>query len=400
MFYSLLAFLPEIGLLLTACALLLDHDRLLKHPLISFVWVLFMAGILAVLIVNPGLHGEHFCGTMGVDLLTLSQKGLILAFGLPWIEKQGESIALYLLSLLGVCIVISSHHMITAYVGLELHVLPLYGIIALRRDRPFSMEASLKYFILGTLASLFILYGMGLVYASTGRMDLGVFQGQTGHLFQGGLFFIMAGILFKLAIVPFHGWIGDVYEGSTNDQVAFMGVVSKCMALFLLFRLVQGSTLLSWLAVASIVMGAFMALRQHNIRRLFAYGSIHHMGFVLVGLDVSFSCLLYFLVYAFAFNGFFFILKIGANKGHPVERVEDFKGLFERKPLHAGFLALMVFVLAGIPPLPGFWTKFNILIEIAERGQYGQAFLALGGSLVALVYYLNILRVMFFEGDR
>jgi NADH-quinone oxidoreductase subunit N len=404
MVHSILAFSPECFILLIACTLLLKD---FKSSNLRFYISLMVFVPLMLLGFMPELYGSHFCGMMVLDQLSLFGKGLLLSFGLVWCgvdeKKEREYTVLFLLSLLGACCLVSSNHMLTTYLSLELHVLPLYALIALRKDSKLAMEASLKYFILGTLASIFILYGMGLLYGATGSLgfeEVLSFKGSETLMFQGCSVFVLCGLLFKLALFPFHGWVPDVYEGSSNNQVAFIGVIPKLAVFFLLLRLRTFSFLdvLSWVSVVSILFGAVMALRQQNLRRLLAYGGISQMGFVLLGYSLKTNAgfvdaVVYLGVYALVFNGFFLALK--PLKG--IETVDDLKGLFQKNPALAFLIGIMILSFAGIPPIAGFWTKFHILLETIQQGYIFQALGALVGAVISFTYYLNILRVMFFE---
>ena len=314
--------------------------------------------------------------------------------------QHNEQTILFLLSLLGACCLVSSNHMLTAYLSLELHVLPLIALIALQKEAPFAMEASIKYFVLSIVASIFILYGAGLFYGATGALgfeEILSFKHAESLLFQAGSLFVLSGLLFKLAVFPFHGWAPDVYEGSTHQQVAFIATVSKIAVFFLLLRLRPLSFLdiLPWVAVISILFGAFMALRQQNLRRLLAYSGISQMGFVLLGYALKtnvgiISSVIYLGVYALALTGLFLSLK-------NIETLEDLKGLFHKNPVLAFLVAIMILSFAGIPPIAGFWVKFHILLETVHQGYIYPAILALIGAALSLAYYLNILRMIFFE---
>ena len=401
MLSSFSAFLPECLILLIVCTFLLkdfkSNNLKLYIALILFVPLTFLDFM-------PSLHGPHFCSMMVLDRLSLLGKEVLLSFGLVWcaFSKQTprEETILFLLSLLGACCLVSSNHMITAYLSLELHVLPLIALIALQKDATFAMEASIKYFVLSIVASIFILYGAGLFYGATGSLgfdEILSFKGAESLLFQAGSMFVLCGLLFKLAVFPFHGWAPDVYEESTHQQVAFIATVSKIAVFFLLlrFRTLSFLHILPWVGVISILFGAFMALRQQNLRRLLAYCGISQMGFVLLGYGLKtnvgvMSSVIYLGVYALALNGLFLSLK-------NIETLEDLKGLFHKNPVLAFLVAIMILSFAGIPPVAGFWVKFHILLETVHQGYIYPAILALIGAALSLAYYLNMLRMMFFE---
>jgi NADH-quinone oxidoreductase subunit N len=398
---SILAFLPECFILLTACTLLLKD---FKSNNLRFYITTLLFTLLILVELSPELYGQHFCGMMVLDHLSLFGKDLILSFGLVWCasndQKDREHTVLFLFSLLGACLLVSSNHMLTAYLSLELHVLPLYAIIALRKNAKLAIEGSLKYFVLGTFASIILLYGMGLMYGTTGALgfdEILSFKDSNSLIFQGCSLFVLVGFLFKLAAVPFHGWVPDVYEGSTNDQVAFMGTVSKIAVFFLLLRLrtLFSLDILPWIAVISILFGSIMALRQQNLRRLLAYSGISQMGFVLLGYALQTTmgygaAVVYLGIYALALTGLFLGLR-------NIETLDELKGLFHKNPALAFLIGIMILSFAGIPPIAGFWTKFHILMAVINQGYIFAAIGALVGAVISLVYSLNMLRMMFFE---
>ena len=448
MIYSVVAFLPEILLICSIFVLLIrgvyrERKSATEPPFSKAMLHGMRAGTVALLCSffyimwrSPRFHGMHFGGCMMIDHLALFGKVIILSFGTLWagfrfrfmsesLERHGltafEYPILFLLSLLGGCLLLSSHGMMTAYLSLELQMLPLFVVIALRKDVAISLEASFKYFVLSVLASIFILYGTGLIYGFAGTThfralsyvlqytprDAGMFL-----WFQSGVIFILMGFLFKLSIVPFHAWAPDVYEGSTNTQVPFLATIPKVTALFFLIRLwsepFSGSIpiegLLSWLGIGSILIGSFMSLRQENIRRLMAYGSIAQMGFVLLGISLdNFNSLsasvLHLIIYLVAMNGFFLGLNTLKREDHEMNTVSDLRGLWEKSRFTAVMLAVMLLSLAGIPPFAGFWTKLYLLLVTVKGGLYGQAICALLGTLLAFYYYLRLIRACFFDAD-
>lgn len=440
---SLFAFLPEVFIFATLCTVLLrgvfrgqSFDREKAMPkVLAYSIRLGIGGLFAsffwYMLHSARFHGSYFSGFMVVDTPALVGKMLVLGFGCFWLgfrfrfcrepmDRLGfnffEYPVLLMLSLLGSCLMLSSNSLLTVYLSLEMQMLPVCVLLALSKKNPKSIEASFKYFLLSTVASIFILYGMGLVYGSVGSTEFRVLSYLTqedAHLWlQGGVLFILAGLFFKLALFPFHAWVPDVYEGSANMQTAFIATVPKITAFFFLMRLwfvsfghvISLDGLFSWMGVASILFGSVMAMSQDNIRRLLAYGSIAQMGFVILGFSLkSFNALsgslMYLILYALGVNALFLGLTTLKKGEEDVHTLHDLKGLWSKNPLVALSFGVIFLSFAGIPPFAGFWAKFYVLLGLVKAGFYTQAALAMVGSLLGFYYYLRILKVMFFDQD-
>jgi len=448
MILTLFAFLPEIVLLIFAAGLLiwgvfrernggtveLPRTKINSTIGVRFSVFVFFMSYLYFMGHSSRFYGHYFYGLMRIDSFALFGKFLITLLGFLWmgfrfrviedpLVRNGfssfEYPVLFLFSLLGGFCLLSSTDFLSAYLSLELQMLPLYGILAFRRTNLKSLEASFKYFVLGTLGSLLLLYGIALVYGYGGTtnfrelmeiIDFG--GGSLGALIwlKLGVLFITTGLLFKLSLVPFHMWTPDVYEGSCSVQLPFIALVPKITALFLLIRLWIGpfagvlslSYLLSWIGAFSIVIGALLALRQNHLRRLMAYGSVAHMGFILMGISVGtrhgFSAsIAHVVVYGLSFTGFFLGLISMKKADQEIETIDDLKGLWIKKPSLALLLMVMILSSAGLPPFAGFWTKMHLMVAALRHDFYPQVFLALFGALLSFFYYLRLLRAIFFE---
>lgn len=342
---------------------------------------------------------------------------------------KGEYYTLVLFALLGMNIMVSANHFLLLYVGLELLSLSLYAMIALRRDSVSAGEAALKYFILGSLASGILLYGISLIYGGAGgslSMPAVLF-----HLYQGannpilvqlGLIFVVVGIAFKLGTVPFHMWVPDVYQGAPTAIAAFVGSAPKIAAVVFAFRvLVTGmgihfadwSAMLQILAVASLVVGNLAAIMQTNIKRMLAYSTVSHMGFVLlafVGNSIladnsnnfaGLSAAVYYvLVYAITSLVAFGVLMALSSQNHECENISDLAGLNQTHPWYAFIMLLAMFSMAGIPPLVGFYAKFYVIIALLEQQLTALAVFAVIMSLIGAFYYIRVVKTMYFDSSE
>lgn len=312
---------------------------------------------------------------------------------------------------------ISASNFLTLYLGLELLSLSLYAMVALRRDSVVATEAAMKFFILGALASGFLLYGMSLVYGVTGALDIT----RVAEVIQSGvvdptvlvvgLVFIIAGISFKLSVAPFHMWVPDVYQGAPTAVVLFIGSAPKLAAFGFVMRLLvegMGGMVADWqgmliiLAVLSMAVGNFAAIAQTNIKRMLAYSTISHMGFMLLGIISAdgngySSSMFYIVVYVIMTLGTFGMLMLLSNEEFEAERLDDFKGLNRRNPWYAFITLLLMFSLAGIPPTVGFYAKLSVLQAVLGAGYVWLAVVAVLFSLVGAFYYLRIVKLMYFD---
>ena len=330
---------------------------------------------------------------------------------------RGEFFVLALFALLGMMVMVSASHFLTLYLGLELLALSLYAMVALQRDSSVATEAAMKYFVLGALASGMLLYGMSMVYGVTGSLSLG---GVAQNLADGtdlriplvfGIVFIVAGLAFKLGAVPFHMWVPDVYHGAPTAMTLFIGSVPKIAAFAFVVRILgQGleSQVTEWrdmlviLAVLSMALGNFAAIAQSNLKRMFAYSTISHMGFMLLGILAGSQngysgAMFYVIVYALMTLGGFGMILLLSRAGFEADRLEDFKGLNRRNPWLAFVMLLLMFSMAGIPPTVGFYAKLAVLQAVVEIGYVWLAVAAVVFSLVGAFYYLRVVKLMYFD---
>ncbi|MEL6768467.1 MAG: NADH-quinone oxidoreductase subunit NuoN [Pseudomonadota bacterium] len=365
-------------------------------------------------------HGAFIDDAFGrfAKVLILVSSALMLLIGQSYLEKRGimrfEYPVLIVLATLGMMLMVSSGGLISLYVGLELQSLALYVVAAFNRDSVRSTEAGLKYFVLGALSSGLLLYGMSLVYGYTGTVDFegiaavveaeGVSLGLTF-----GLVFVCAGLAFKISAAPFHMWTPDVYEGSPTPVTAFFATAPKVAAGVLFARvLYEGfgaavpawSQILVFIAVASMFLGAVAAIGQTNIKRLLAYSSIGHMGYALVGLaagtpEGAEALLIYLAIYVVMNLGTFAFVLAMERDGQPTAVIEDLAGLAQRAPAQALGLAVLMFSLAGLPPMVGFFAKFYVFKAAVDAGLTGLAVAGAIASVVSAYYYLNIVRLMY-----
>ena len=340
---------------------------------------------------------------------------------------SGEFYLLVLFATLGMMVMISASHFVTLYIGLELMSLSLYGLVALVRDSARATEAAMKYFVLGALASGLLLYGMSMLYGATGTLHIGdvaraLYEGQVPRTIAiFGLVFTVAGLSFKLGVVPFHMWIPDVYHGAPTPVTLFIGSAPKLAAFAMAMRLlvfgllglaIEWQQMLLVMAVLSMALGNFAAIAQTNIKRMLAYSAISHMGFMLLGLTtgsvggqldpftvvIAYSSAMYYTVaYVLMSAGAFAVVLLLSHPGHEAEALDDFKGLNKRSPWAAAIMAILMFSMAGIPFFIGFFAKFSVLLAAIKAGYTSVAVIAVMLSLVGAFYYLRVVKLMYFD---
>ena len=382
----------------------------------AFAWLLLMPE-----------RGEAMNGSFILDdfawfmkLLTLTGSALAIIMSVSFMRHERierfEYPILILIATLGMMLMISANDLIALYLGLELQSLSLYVLAAINRDSIRSTEAGMKYFVLGALSSGMLLYGASLIYGFTGHTDFtGIAEAMAGTgrslglIF--GLVFLMAGLAFKISAVPFHMWTPDVYEGSPTPVTAFFAAAPKVAAMAMLVRIVIGAfepvtpdwqQILVFISIASMILGAFAAIGQQNIKRLMAYSSIGHMGYALVGLSAGTQAgvngvILYMLVYMVMTVGTFACIISMRRKDGMVENISDLAGLASKNPLMALLLTILMFSLAGIPPLAGFFAKYFVFIAAIEAGLYALAIIGVLASVVGAFYYLRIIKFIWFD---
>jgi len=356
-----------------------------------------------------------------------------LVYGRPYAADRdmlrgGEMFTLGLFALLGMFVMISGNNFLVLYLGLELLTLSSYALVALRRDNATASEAAMKYFVLGALASGFLLYGLSMLYGATGSLDIStvfkaVASGQIKHqVLVLGLVFVVCGLAFKLGVVPFHMWIPDVYQGAPTVVTLMIGGAPKLAAFAMTIRLLVEGLLplaIDWqqmlmvLSIGSLLVGNLAAIAQTNLKRMLAFSTISQMGFVLIGLlsgvvngntvaaaNAYSSAMFYVITYVLTTLATFGIILLLAREGFESEEIADLAGLNQRSPLYAGVMAGCLFSLAGVPPLVGFYAKLSVLQALIASGQTGALELAVFAVMMSLIgafYYLRVVKVMYFD---
>ena len=429
---NLALLLPEILIALLAMVLLLMSAWMGKEER-ALIGTLAIGGVSVVsIILLANLSSTDSVTTFGglfiSDTLTRFMKLLLMiATVLPLLMSReylvrhkldsGEYFVLSLFALLGGMTMVSAGNFMVLYLGLELMSLSIYVLAAYQRENVRSNEAGLKYFILGSLASGILLYGISLIYGATGTTQISgvatALQGMAGHVSPVavmGCIFIIVGISFKVAAVPFHMWAPDVYEGAPTSVTAFIAVMPKIAAFAAFFRiLVEGfatlhshwGPILQVLAVGSLAVGALGAIAQTNIKRMLAYSSIGHVGFLLVGLSIGSalghqSVLLYLAIYIFMSMGAFCLVLV-LNKSGVGDEIKDYSGLAKKRPLLAFLMAIFMFSMAGIPPLAGFIAKLYVLMALVKAGMIGLAIISVLFSAIGTFYYLRVIKIIYFD---
>ncbi|HEV7456911.1 MAG TPA: NADH-quinone oxidoreductase subunit NuoN [Roseococcus sp.] len=420
--------LPEIVLALSGLAILVAGvlpRRDMTFPCTMMVLGAFLLAGAVVLAQPDGMAfgGQYISDAFArfMKVLVLAGAALALLLALDWNRAEGlsrfEYPVLVLFATLGMMVMISANDLMSLYLGLELLSLPLYVMAAFHRDNARSAEAGLKYFVLGALSSGLMLYGMSLVYGFAGTTNfaqLAQVLGGTAPISAGvvvGIVFIITGLCFKVAAVPFHMWTPDVYEGAPTSVVAYFATATKVGAIAAIVRVLAGpfggavdqwQQVIVLASLASMILGAFAAIGQTNIKRLMAYSWISHTGFVLMGLAVGTEAglrgvLIYTPIYLMMSLGAFSVLVAMRRNGHAVENIQDLAGLGRTDPAMALGMAIFMFAMAGIPPLSGFFAKLYVLLPAVEAGFWLMAVVAVLSSVVSAYYYLRVVKVMYFD---
>ncbi|WP_127089742.1 NADH-quinone oxidoreductase subunit NuoN [Aquabacter cavernae] len=421
------AVLPELVLALAAIILLLvgaiKGER--SANLVTGLAIAVLAAVLLLVLLKPVVTLSAFNGALVIDPFSRFMKALALLgatvsliMSVDWLNREGQNkfeyAVLVLISTLGMMMLVSAGDLIALYLGLELMSLSLYVIAAINRESVRSTEAGLKYFVLGSLSSGMLLYGASLLYGFTGTVNFdGIAKAATsptlGLVF--GIVFVMAGLCFKVSAVPFHMWTPDVYEGAPTPVTAFFATAPKVAAMAVFMRVAvealpnvthSWQQIITFVAIASMVLGAFAAIGQRNIKRLLAYSSIGHMGFALVGLAAATpqgvrGVMVYMTIYvAMTLGSFACVLSMRRN-GQAVETIDDLAGLSRTRPLMALAFSGLMFSLAGIPPLAGFLAKYYVFLAAIQAGLYGLAVIGVLASVVGAYYYLRVVKIMYFD---
>jgi NADH-quinone oxidoreductase subunit N len=438
----------EIFLTVASCAILLI-DMFQKEGKRTLTYILSLLTLVGCAVIT---YGDFAAGTTTytfynmfvsdpmanlLKLFTYLAVGITLVYSRQYAGERGmmsgnmggEFYVLALFTTLGQMIMISGNNMLPIYLGLELMSLSLYALVAMRRDHAISTEASMKYFILGSLASGFMLYGISMIYGATGSLDLTtiyklVSANAANHtILVFGLVFVVAGMAFKLGAVPFHMWVPDVYQGSPTAVTLLLGAAPKLASFAMMLRILAEGLLpmaFDWqqmllaLAVLSLVLGNLTAIAQTNLKRMLAYSTIAQLGFVLLGMmagvsgprdaasaantAVAYSASMYYVItYVLTTLGSFGLIMMLARSGFEAEEISDFKGLARRSPWYAIVMTVLMFSLAGVPPMMGFMAKWAVLDAVMNTGQVWLAIVAVMASLVGAFYYLRVVKTIWFD---
>jgi len=418
--------LPELFLSIAIMFLLMLGVFIKKSfKLVNLLTILSLIFAIALVLNQPNEIIKIFNGSYIIDKLSIFMKVLTLLFCVfvlllskDYIKNNSidkiEYPIIILASTLGMILMISSYDLIVFYLGLELQSLCLYILASFKRDDERSTEAGLKYFVLSALASGLLLYGCSLIYGFTGSTNFEIIsenlsEGNTGAVF--GMVFIIVGLAFKVSAVPFHMWTPDVYEGSPTSVTSFFALVPKIAALTVFIRFMyvpfinvisHWQTIIIFLSIASMILGAVAAIGQSNIKRLMAYSSIGHMGYALAGLAPGtnagiHSTIIYLTIYLVMNLGAFGCIFMMKRENVFYEKINDLSGLSKNHPMLAlGFL-IILFSLAGMPPLAGFFAKFYIFMAVIEAKMYTLAIIGLVTTVVSAFYYLRIIKVIYFD---
>jgi NADH-quinone oxidoreductase subunit N len=422
---------PEIFLCAAACAILLldliisDAQRrwIGALSIVSLIVTAVLAAVQPVSIRVAALGGLFELDRMAqvLNVMTLLTVAVVFVYSTDYLKRRGilkgEYYVLGLFATLGALVLISAGSLITLYLGLELLSLCLYAMVAFDRDSGIAAESGIKYFVLGSMASGTLLYGMSIVYGVTGHLELAAIANSlqfgltdnVGLLF--GIAFLIVGIGFKLGAVPFHMWIPDVYEGSPTCVTVFIGTASKLAAFALAMRLLpealagsqmDWSQMLVVLAVLSMAIGNVVAIAQSNIKRMLAYSTISHIGFVLLGILSGTAqgyqaAMFYMISYVIVASGAFGMILLLTRQGFEADKLVDFKGLNARSPWFAGMMAILMFSLAGVPLFVGFWAKLGVVQAVLGVSLTWLAVAAVLFSVIGAFYYLRIVKLMYFD---
>jgi NADH-quinone oxidoreductase subunit N len=431
---TLLPAYAEIFLLLMVSVVLIA-DLFVTDPARTATYLLTQLTLLGCALITVTTHEagvahifhNMFVGDLMSDLLKLFSYlavSMMLVYSRNYLLTRGlftgEFLVLTLFALLGMMVMISASHFLTLYMGLELMSLSLYAMVALHRDSAIATEAAMKYFILGALASGLLLYGMSMLYGATGSLEVAAISDAIKHgvpnqqLLVFGLVFVVSGLAFKLGVVPFHMWVPDVYHGAPTAMTMLISTAPKLAAFAFVMRiLVEGlqplvmhwSGMLVILAVLSMALGNISAIAQTNIKRMFAYSTIAHMGFLLLGvlsgdLDGYSAAMFYAVAYVLMSLGGFGIIMLLSREGFEADKLDDFKGLNQRSPWLAFIMLLLMFSMAGVPPTVGFYAKFAVLSAALNAGHIPLVVIAVLFSLIGAFYYLRIVKLMYFDAPQ
>jgi len=426
---------PEFWVLAMACVIMVV-DLFLREERRGIIHLLAMLTVIFATIIT--LRGDYLVdGVLSVtafkgsfirdpmgDILKVFSfviMALIFTYSKYYLRNfkmfRADFFTLSLFSLLGVMLLISANSMLMIYLGLELVSLSVYALVAFNRESSRGSESAMKYFVLGSMASGILLYGMSMIYGATGSLGLPEIaeairtQGSDDILLIFGLVFVIVGIAFKFGVVPFHMWIPDVYEGAPPAVTLILSSIPKLAAFAMAYRFlssglgdlhVHWQSMLAVLALLSIVLGNLAAIMQTNIKRMLAYSTISHMGFVMLGLlpNTAFgfgASMYYVIVYGLMSVAAFGMIILLSARGVEAENLEDFKGLNQRNPFYAAIMGLVMFSMAGVPPMVGFFAKLMVLKAVIEAGLLWLAIAAVAFAVIGAFYYLRVVKYMYFD---
>lgn len=429
---DLIPALPEIFLLSMAC-LILIIDLYLTEKSRVFTYLLSLAALAITAAITVTVHsastvytfnGSFVSDSMGDVLKTFVYMvtAVVFVYSRSYLEARklfkGEFYVLGLFGVLGMMVLISAHNLLTIYLGLELLSLSMYALVAFQRDSIHASEAAMKYFVLGALASGMLLYGMSLLYGITGSLDITQVRQNISTLGEGqsivlglGLVLVIIGMAFKLGAVPFHMWVPDVYHGAPTAVTLYIGAAPKIAAFAMVMRLLveglgdlhsQWQDILIIMAILSMAVGNIIAIAQTNIKRMLAYSTISHVGFLLLGIlsnsPAGYSAsMFYAIVYALMSMGGFGMIMLLSRAGFEADNLDDFKGLNDRSPWFALMMLILMFSMAGVPPTLGFYAKLSVLQAVVGADITWLAIVAIIFSIIGAFYYLRIIKLMYFD---
>jgi NADH-quinone oxidoreductase subunit N len=423
--------LPEIVLLISACAVLLI-DLFVAEPRRHLSYWLAQLGVAATALATLYVFHKIPVRTFGnmfvadafgdlLNFLTCLTVMLVLVYSRAYLAARGlfrgETFVLTMFALLGMMVMISANHFLTLYLGLELMSLSLYAMVALHRESGSAVEAAMKYFVLGALASGLLLYGISMIYGATGTLE---FSRVTAVIFSGhanrtilifGVIFVVSAIAFKLGAVPYHMWVPDVYQGAPTAITLFIGTAPEFAAFAFMTRILVGSLVavaFDWqgmlivLSLLSMIVGNVIAVSQSNIKRMLAYSTIANMGFMLMGflaanINGYSAAMFYMVTYVMSSLAGFGMVLLLSRAGFEAENLDDLRGLNQRSPWYAFLMLLTMFSLAGVPPTVGFYAKFSVIEAAVDVGLVWLAVVAVLASLIGAFYYLRIVKLMYFD---
>jgi NADH-quinone oxidoreductase subunit N len=421
---------PEFILLVASMALLVgDTFWAKRYPALTFqlavASLLLVTGVIvatfsreSVQLFNGAFIRDGVADVLKIAMLVMT--GFAFVFARDYLVvrgiERGEYYVMGMISLLGMMVLASAYDMISLFMGLELMSLALYAMIAMQKDSSTAIESAMKYFVLGAMATGLLLYGMSLIYGAVGSLKFDeIYQtisvSEPSLVLNMGLVFIIVGLAFKFGIAPFHMWVPDVYQGSPTGITLFLAAAPKVAAFALMFRLlIEGleSAVVEWqgllivLAVLSLLVGNIVAIAQTNLKRMLAYSTISHMGFVILGfvaanIDGYAAAMFYVIVYGLMSIGAFGVILALSRKGFEADNIADLAGLGRRNPLMALIMLVLLLSMAGVPPLVGFYAKLVILTNLVEVGMVSLAVFAVVMSIIGAFYYLRVIKAMYFD---